>query len=122
MGTRETAITNKIRLALAETSRLFRNHVGMVRDENGRVHTFGLVKGSSDLIGWTEVTVTPEMVGRSVAIFTACEVKSPRGRASEEQRNFIDRVNAQGGIAFLARSADEARSCINDALEGLNDD
>lgn len=122
MGVRETEITNRIRLALANTSRLFRNHVGMVRDENGRVHTFGLVKGSSDLIGWTGIEITPDMVGRKVAVFTACEVKSERGRVSKEQRIFIDQVNAQGGIAFVARSAENALEHINQALGKWTDE
>lgn len=122
MGARETEITNRVRLALANTSRLFRNHVGMVRDENGRVHTFGLVKGSSDLIGWTAIEITPDMVGRKVAVFTACEVKSERGRVSKEQQNFIDQVNAQGGVAFVARSADDACDRIKEALKELADD
>jgi hypothetical protein len=94
----------------------------MVKDENGRVHTFGLVKGSSDLIGWTAIEITPEMVGRKVAVFTACEVKSERGRVSKEQQNFIDQVNAQGGVAFVARSADGACDRIKEALKELADD
>ncbi len=111
----ENRITNEIRLALANASRLFRNHVGTIRDENGRVHTFGLIKGSSDLIGWTEMEVTPDMVGQTVSVFTAIEVKSPKGRVSPHQQNFIDRVNASGGIAFVARSADEAIRSLDNA-------
>ncbi len=72
----------------------------------------GLTKGSSDLIGWTEVVITPDMVGRKVAIFTAVEVKSARGRATEEQLNFIRRVQDAAGIAGIARSSEDAVDII----------
>lgn len=65
---------------------------------------FGLIEGSSDLIGWRKITVTPDMVGKQVAIFTALEVKSPKGRLSEPQRIFIEQVNRSGGMAGLVRS------------------
>ncbi len=48
------------------------------------------------------------MVGKSVAVFTACETKSKHGKASDEQLKFIEAVNNTGGIAFVARSSDEA--------------
>ena len=42
-------------------STLFKNNVGKLRDERGNLVTFGLCKGSSDLIGWTPITITPDM-------------------------------------------------------------
>ena len=33
-------------------------------------------------------TITPEMVGRTVAVFTAVEVKSATGRVADNQHNF----------------------------------
>ena len=38
--------------------------------------------GASDLIGFTTVEITPEMVGQKAAIFTAIEVKRETGRVS----------------------------------------
>jgi ribosomal protein S19 len=43
---------------------------------------FGLCKGSADLIGWKRVTVTPEMVGSTVAVFTSIEVKTRNRQAA----------------------------------------
>lgn len=61
------------------------------------------VTGMSDLIGWVPVTITPEMVGRTVAVYAAVETKTARGRATEEQKAFIGAVAAAGGRAGIAR-------------------
>lgn len=46
-------------------------------------------------------TITADMVGRSVAIFTAIEVKASDGKATTEQKKFIDLVKKNGGIAKI---------------------
>lgn len=108
----ETAALQAIRLALGMTPglRLFRNQVGALKDHAGRLVTFGLCRGSSDLIGYRTVTITPDMVGQRVAVFTALEVKAPGGthRVTAEQRHFLDVVEAAGGIAGVARSPEQA--------------
>lgn len=86
-------------------STLFKNNVGKLRDERGNLVTFGLCKGSSDLIGWTPITITPDMVGSKIAVFTAIEVKKNKfGKygATEEQKHFISAVQANGGRAGVA--------------------
>lgn len=115
----ELAVQNDIQLALDRgTVRLFRNNVGGLKDATGRFVAYGLgshgnqvVKGPSDLIGWRTITITPEMVGQRVAVFTAIEVKD-RGRATPEQQAFIAMVRAAGGLAGIARSVDDARSIL----------
>lgn len=67
----------------------------------------GLCKGSSDLIGWESITITPEMVGQKIARFTAIEVKDGKGRATAEQNNFIDNVKKAGGNGKIVYGADE---------------
>ena len=69
---------------------------------------YGLQPGSSDLIGWRTVTITPEMVGQQVAVFTSIEVKTPTGRIRPEQQQWLDAVQAAGGIAGVARSVEDA--------------
>lgn len=104
----ETTIQQNIRLAVSRgNTRVFRNNVGM---QNGI--TYGLGVGSSDLIGWTSREITPDMVGQKVAIFTALEVKTDKGRVSKPQQNFIDVVNAAGGIAAIVRNESEAVSIL----------
>lgn len=67
----------------------------------------GLVVGASDLIGWTSLEITGDMVGKTLAIFTGVEAKSKRGKAKEHQVIFKDLVNKNGGIAVVARSVEE---------------
>jgi hypothetical protein len=39
--------------------------------------------------------------------FLAIEVKTPGGKVTERQQAFLDRVNYEGGLAFVARSVEE---------------
>jgi hypothetical protein len=118
-----------IMLALGRgATRLFRNHVGQgwtgkfARTEGpftilleARRCTFGLCVGSSDLVGWKTVTITPDMVGQRVALFTAIEVKrNTGGVTSEDQSKFVTAVRMAGGLAGVARNPDEARVIVGD--------
>jgi hypothetical protein len=105
----ETALQNEIRLELGKlkNTRMFRNNVGMINGVQ-----FGLCVGSSDLIGFQSITVTPEMVGQKVAIFTAIEVKTEKGKVSPEQSKFIDMVRSFGGIGAVVRNVDDAVSVL----------
>ena len=109
----EKKIQHEIHTGLIGDTHLFRNNVGTATTSTGSVLKFGLCQGSSDLIGWTTITITPEMVGRRIAVFTAIEVKSATGRASDKQKKFINRIHDCGGIAGVARSLDDAESIVN---------
>jgi hypothetical protein len=73
-------------------------------------------QGASDFLGWTEITITPDMVGKTVAVFTAAEIKrfdSPsRVRATVEQIDFINLVNKCGGKAAIIDSEDDAKKLL----------
>ena len=84
-----------------------------LRDANGRPVSFGLCKGSADLIGWRTVTITPEMVGQQVAVFTSIEVKTATGRLRPEQQQWLDAVQSAGGIAGVARSVEDAEALLS---------
>jgi hypothetical protein len=115
----EQQIQQHIRLTCSTgDTRLFRNNTGTLRDQHGRPVTFGLCKGSADLIGWRTVTVTPEMVGQQVAVFLSIEVKTATGRLRPEQQQWLDAVQAAGGIAGVARSVSDAESLLRDLAQG----
>lgn len=106
----EAAVLQRIRLELGREPavRLFRNNVGVLRDHRGVPVRFGLHPGSGDLIGWRAVTITPDMVGRTVAVFASVEVKD-RGKPTDEQRHWAEAVAAAGGLSGVATSPAQAR-------------
>jgi len=115
MANAETEIQQRIRLALGTTPhlRLFRNQVGQLPDpRTGRPVQFGLARGSSDLIGWRTVTVTPDMVGTRLAVFTSIEVKTSTGRLTPQQHAWLGTVRNAGGIAGVARSVRDAEEIL----------
>ena len=65
--------------------------------------------GISDLGGWVTVD--------GIAIYTALEIKSARGRATSEQLAFIDTVRRAGGRAGIAKSVEDARRIISGISE-----
>jgi len=113
----EAAIQQQIRLAMSRAgSVMHRNNIGAYRDETGRVIRYGVGNpGGSDLIGWTPVLITHEMVGGMLGVFTAIEVKAPRGRPTDAQLNFLRQVQLGGGIAGIARSTQDALALLTHA-------
>lgn len=111
-----------ITLSKIREIRIFRNNTGIgwtgkikrlpntttIMIENPRPLHAGLCVGSSDLIGWKTLKITKEMVGKEVAIFTAIEVKTKKGKPSPEQINFIETVKNSGGYAGIATNDNEA--------------
>jgi hypothetical protein len=73
--------------------------------------SFGLCKGSADLIGYRTITITPDMVGQQVAVFASIEVKTPTGRIRPEQQAWLETVQAAGGYR---RRSKECRGCVTD--------
>lgn len=108
----EASLMRKIQIRASEWgSRLFRNNVGCYRIGQ-RFIRYGLGgNGGSDLIGFTSVTITPQMVGQTVAIFTAVEVKAG-SRTTKEQCQFLQGVIKAGGIGLIARSIDDVEVAI----------
>jgi hypothetical protein len=107
----EQQIQQHIRLTCSRGPvRLYRNNCGVLQDRRGVPVRYGLQPGSSDLIGWRTVTITPEMVGQQVAVFTSIEVKTATGRLTPEQRQWLAAVETAGGIAGVARSVEDAQA------------
>lgn len=126
--------------ASKEGHRLFRNNVGtglqyVDRAPQGweppkwlKPFTYGLPNGSADLVGWTSVKITPEMVGQTLAVFASVEVKpegwhstpsfenSNRGIA---QASWARAVEGAGGRAGRACSIDEALAILRGSMPPL---
>lgn len=94
----EHDIQNSIRAALSPYGVCFRVNVGRVRTDDGRVFGSGLPPGFSDLL----------FIGQGFVAFI--EVKTPNGRVSKAQEDFLRLMRGYGHRAGVAR-------CVRDALE-----
>ena len=83
--TPESRVQDEARLLASKMGwRLFRNNVGVLKDERGVPVRYGIANDSpamnkriksSDLIGIRPVVITPDMVGSTIGQFVAREVK-----------------------------------------------
>lgn len=127
MGAKEKTLLNEIQLYFTTIgSRIFRNNValswtgsGVIKKSsdaviilNARPIKSGLATGSSDLIGWTTTKITQDMVGKTLAVFTAIECKTGKLKLTDEQENFLLAVKNAGGIAVVAYSIDDVKEVI----------
>ncbi len=125
MAKAENDVTALVRLKHSELGdKLFRNNIGlgwlgrMIKEiprmgerpdvllKSPHKVKFGLFPGSADLIGWRSIVITPEMVGRRVAVFLSAEAKSRDGELEPDQATWLNNVRAAGGIAYVARGVD----------------
>ena len=97
--------------APARIAKTVRLAPGDVVVRNARMFHAGF-EGWSDLGGWAPVTITPDMIGKTVAVYVQAEVKD-KGRATDAQLRWIDAVNRAGGIGGVIRSEDDLRALLS---------
>lgn len=114
----------RVRLAFSKKGnvKLWRNNSGAFKDGTGRVVRYGLgneskaineVIKSGDLIGWEEVTITPDMIGQKIARFVSIECKRQDWKPNENdereraQHRWADLVNEAGGDARFINDPDQ---------------
>lgn len=116
-------------------ARLYRNNTGCLKDQSGRPVRFGLgnespkinkIYKTGDYIGWFPVTITPEMVGKTIAVFANIEVKAvgftvkldynPNSR-EYAQNNFNQLVISHNGIAGFASDWQSLDELVNQFYE-----
>ena len=103
----ETKIQNRIMMDMSEKGYLvWRNQVGLFKTLDGRTVNIG-IKGSSDLMAIKPTVITPEMVGQTLAVFVAVEVKTATGRQSEPQKKWQKAVEKLVVKYILARSEND---------------
>lgn len=114
---------------------LLRNNSGAFKDETGRLVRYGLGNDSiarneniksSDLIGFTKIVVTPDMVGKMIAVITAIEVKKEDWKPDKKldkreqaQKKFLDWISTNCGIAFFANSVQRFPEQLDSAIRNL---
>lgn len=74
---------------------------------DGRWFHSGVPPGFSDLFG------VRKSDGKAVFI----EVKTPKGRVSKKQKNFLEQMQKAGAIAGVCRSAEEAVNLVKEKTQ-----
>jgi len=111
----ETNIQNACLLAAGSDSSVlvWRQQSGVLRafDDPRRVVKVG-VPGMSDLLAVVAVQITEDMVGKTVGVAVAAEIKTDTGKQRPNQRLWQDAFQRRGGIYALIRSPAEMLGLI----------
>lgn len=139
MVTPEAKASLQVKLAAnLQGCRLLKNNTGVAYDKNDRPIFFGLgndkkkkkgdknVIRTPDWVGWHNMVITEEMVGKTVPVFMAIDAKKLGFKHKESyhintreygQNNFFQRVINANGIAGFAATAEHVKTIISDFYE-----
>lgn len=98
---------------------VWRQQSGMMRayDSPDRIIRVGL-PGMSDAGMIVAVTITPDMVGRTVGLAVQPEFKTTKGRQSPAQSAWQRAVELRGGVYAVVRNADEMTALVERVQRG----
>ena len=99
-------------LAWRQQSGVFRAY-----DDPQRVVRVG-VTGMADAGMIVAMTITPDMVGRTIGVSVQPEFKVGKGAQREAQANWQRAVEARGGVYRIVRSADDMNQLVRDVQTG----
>jgi len=74
--------------------------------------------GLPDTMMLVATEITPEMVGKTVAVAVAAEIKTAQGRQSDAQRAWQRAFEARGGTYELVRSPDQMIALVDRVQRG----
>ena len=100
-----------------KTTIAFRNEVGegwffppwtkFFEKENARYLKYGLAPDTPDIISFESVVITPEMVGKKIAVFAGYEIKTGNAVQTVGQKNCEKILLEAGGSYKLVRSLED---------------
>lgn len=118
----ETNIQNSIIISIGQRADVlcWRNQTGAFRsmDNPQRVVHVG-DKGSPDILSVVAVTITPEMVGKTVGVAVGIEVKTATGKQSEQQQKWQKAFEKRGGIYQVCRTPAEAIALMDTLSQAI---
>jgi hypothetical protein len=124
----EAKVQQVIRIRTSQLGwRMWRNNVGVLRDERGVPVRYGLANEStavnkqiksSDLIGIRPMLITPEMVGTVIGQFVSIEVKREGWHYTGTDREvaqlrWLEMVRALGGYAQFSTGDIDIDTVVN---------
>ena len=132
MGIKESNSNNTYHRTLTRWQRLWRVNSGqgwrgrILDKKNGVLKLinfspfFGMPAGTPDNIGFDSIIITPEMVGRRVAVFVGTEIKATKNdKLSKKQREWRDNIIVpMGGIHREVRETGEVIQTTNLFMQG----
>ena len=74
--------------------------------------------GIADSMAVVAITITPDMVGKTIGVAVAPEFKTDTGKQSERQKNWQDAFERRGGIYRLVRNAADMLALVDDVQAG----
>ena len=98
---------------------VWRQQVGVFRayDNPDRVVKVG-IKGMADSGMIVAVTVTPEMVGKTIGVAVQPEFKVANGKQREHQEDWQRAVEKRGGVYRVVRTPAEMAQLVEDVKNG----
>ena len=117
----ETIVQNRSLLAVGRRTDVlaWRQQVGKYRHlhQPDQVVSIG-TPGMSDVMMVVAVQITPEMVGRTIGVAVAAELKTKTGKQQENQQLWQRAFQARGGVYRLVRSPDDMTQLVEDVKHG----
>lgn len=118
----EAGVQSEVRLHTSQLGwRMWRNNVGVLKDERGVPVRYGLANDSSiinrhlksgDLIGIRPVLITPDMVGTIIGQFVSVECKDREWKPNLKdarylaQCNWVNLIRSLGGHAVITTNVE----------------
>ena len=118
----EAGVQSEVRLNASKMGwRVWRNNVGVLKDERGVPVRYGLANDSTqvnkslksgDLIGIRPLLITPDMVGTTIGQFVSIECKDRDWKPSLNDKRYLAQaawvqlVRSLGGYAVIINNSD----------------
>ena len=97
---------------------VWRQQVGKYRSlHSDAVISIGDV-GMSDIGMIVGVKITPDMIGRTIGAYVGVEIKTSKGRQSNEQKDWQRVIEGRCGLYRIARSTEEMQEIIESVRSG----
>ena len=117
MANKETNLQNQIMLTMSKAGMLvYRQMVGKFRPiYNNSVISVG-VPGMADIGAIKPITITPDMVGKTIGVAVNVEVKTETGKQQNNQKIWETSFKSKGGVYIVSRDHKTVIQELNETI------